>query len=138
MHDLLLLGGISVGNFRKVREKRPEKGLNGPKKAPKRVLLNFHLGRSWLRTAILDLSEPEQVELALFDGRLGRAARLVLLALKEVSQRRVTCRGRTINDPDLEDSSYFLGQRSCVLCFEICIPTLFLTLSPLECKFQNK
>ena len=40
---------------------------------------------------LLMLPYPDEIDLALLDGRLGRAARLALVALEEVRQRRVTC-----------------------------------------------
>ena len=40
--------------------------------------------------------------------------------------------------PQVQVWRYFLRQRFCVLCYEIRIPSPFLPLSPLECKFQNK
>ena len=40
---------------------------------------------------LLVLPDSDEVDLALLDGRLGRAARLAVLALEEIRQRRVTC-----------------------------------------------
>ena len=38
----------------------------------------------------------------------------------------------------VQGSRYFLGQRFCVLCFEILHSLHFLPICPLWCKFQNK
>ena len=91
---------------------------------------------SWYKTQFLLQLVYNHPQFPVFDGlrddnsSLGEVEDHAVLGVEELRVLRVL---RVCNL--CTEWSSFLGQRLCVLCVEICTPSL---LSPLEGKFQNK
>ena len=83
----LLLRPVSVWHRTTRQARVPVDGGRIPRPGPRALL-----GRPPVAVLLLlVLPDSDEVDLALLDGRLGRAARLAVLALEYIRQRRVTC-----------------------------------------------